>query len=80
MARRGVRSPVRIADDWCIHVTNDCDTVPPQMLQTLKDAYQRGATTSKGSGLGLAISEKIAQKSGGSLELLLARNRSRQRI
>jgi two-component system OmpR family sensor kinase len=60
---------IAIGSDWTISVANTGPVVPAPVLDTLKERYRRGHTTSEGSGLGLAIVEDIMAHSGGMLTL-----------
>lgn len=73
-------APVEVSLDekGVLHVVNDADVVPPDMLARLADRFERGGKTNEGSGLGLAIVRTICERADGSLHLYSpARNRPR---
>lgn len=66
--------PVEIwASSGAIHVANDGAVVPADVLEYLKDRFQRGETGAEGTGLGLAIVDSILTKAGGRLALFSPR-------
>ena len=60
---------VRITPDPSIDVIDDGAGVPPELLKTLGQPFQRGESASPGHGLGLSIVNAIAQQMGGTLVL-----------
>jgi signal transduction histidine kinase len=61
---RGGRAILRVADDG--------PELPEEVRERLFDRFYRGQGSSEGSGLGLAIARELAQRMGGSLELVAA--------
>src|SRR6185437_10327653 len=61
-AARGDRALLRVADDG--------PAVPADARERLFDRFYRGQGSSEGSGLGLAIARELAERMGGSLELV----------
>jgi two-component system sensor histidine kinase TctE len=74
-AGRGAAITVRLrraGDDVWIDVEDNGPGLPPGLRDHAFERFVRGATTGDGCGLGLAIVREIAERHGGSAELLPA--------
>lgn len=67
--RKGAPVEVSLDEKGVLHVVNDADIVPQQMLARLADRFERGGKTNEGSGLGLAIVRTICERADGRLQL-----------
>ncbi len=61
---------IKVGAGRSVSVTNACDVIPGERLQSLHKRFVRGHSQSEGTGLGLSIVEQIMQQSGGSLQLV----------
>ena len=62
----------RAGDDVWLDVEDNGLGLPPELRERAFERFVRGATTGEGCGLGLAIVREIAERHGGSAELLPA--------
>ncbi len=62
----------RAGDDLWMDVEDNGPGLPPELRERAFERFVRGATTGEGCGLGLAIVREIAERHGGSAELLAA--------
>ncbi len=60
----------RAGDDLWMDVEDNGPGLPPELRDRAFERFVRGATTGEGCGLGLAIVREIAERHGGSAELL----------
>jgi len=58
-----------VVEDREIRITNECDTLPTELLTTVTNRYVRGQTGHRGTGLGLSIVAAILRDCEGQLEL-----------
>jgi two-component system OmpR family sensor kinase len=65
----GSEVAVRLTPTGQLSVENDCDPVPPEVLDRLGTRFVRAPGAGKGSGLGLAIVHAIVARAGGRLAL-----------
>jgi len=56
-------------EDRAVRITNECDTLPADLLATVTKRYVRGQTGHRGTGLGLSIVAAILRDCEGQLEL-----------
>ncbi|HKJ61260.1 MAG TPA: HAMP domain-containing sensor histidine kinase, partial [Hyphomicrobiales bacterium] len=61
---------ISLTEEGVLTVINDGSVVAPEVLARLTDRFERGQSKSDGSGLGLAIVRTLAERLGGSFELL----------
>jgi len=66
------QEPVRVAlsEDGVLRVLNAGSAVPPDVLASLSEPFERGGAQEEGAGLGLAIAKAIASGIGGKIELI----------
>ncbi|MFT7771649.1 sensor histidine kinase [Roseateles sp.] len=62
----------RAGDDLWLDVEDDGPGIEPELRERVFERFVRGATTGEGCGLGLAIVREIAERHGGSAQLLPA--------
>lgn len=65
----GTPIEIRLEPEGRVVVSNDCEPIPPEKMQKLRQRFFRGTQEKQGSGLGLSIVEAIARQSEGSLQL-----------
>lgn len=61
---------IKLGANRTISVRNSGPVVPDDVIQTLKNRFERGGSETQGSGLGLAIADTIARRANANLELL----------
>jgi two-component system, OmpR family, sensor kinase len=68
---------ISIINGCSILVTNGCDPLAPEQLQTIRKRFQRGNSAAPGSGLGLSIIERLAEQMNAKFDIASpARNRA----
>ena len=60
---------VKITEDQCVMITNDCVSLSPENLKDLEKPFIRGQTNADGSGLGLAIARQITEQLGAEMSV-----------
>jgi len=60
---------VKITEDQCVMITNDCVSLSPENLKNLEKPFIRGQTNADGSGLGLAIARQITEQLGAKMSV-----------
>jgi two-component system OmpR family sensor kinase len=65
----GTVADVSLTDDGVLIVANDGPVIPQDILDRLKNRFERAAARGDGSGLGLAIVAAIAERTGCRLDL-----------
>ncbi|WP_306752309.1 ATP-binding protein [Paracoccus actinidiae] len=65
----GTVADVSLTDDGVLIVANDGPVIPQDILDRLKNRFERAAARGNGSGLGLAIVTAIAERTGCRLDL-----------